>query len=170
MAFSDKKLAEVREYLDQAPLGTQVFIGCDSQRRQDGQGVWKASFTTVVVIHVRDENGIGRGCRVFAETEIEFDYDQKMNRPKMRMLREAYRAAEVAQQLEHDLLAFETEVHLDINKDPLHGSNCAHNEAVGYVTGVTGLPVMTKPDAWAATHVADHGVRGKFDRGVPTVH
>ena len=169
MAFSDSKLAEVREYLNSAPLGTQVFIGCDSQRSRDRQGIWKASYTSVVVVHMRDEDtGRGIGCRVFAETDTALDYDQHKDRPKMRMMNEAYRAAEVAQQLEQDLLAFEVEVHLDINKDPKHGSNCAHNEAVGYVTGVTGYPVMTKPESWAATHVADHGVRGGFDRR--TVH
>lgn len=170
MAFSEEGIAEVREYLNQCPLGTQVFIGCDSQRKRDSQGLWKASYSSVVVVHARDEHGVGHGCRVFVETETEFDYDQQKNRPKMRMLREAYRAAELAQQLEHDLLAFETEVHLDINKDPKHGSNCAHSEAVGYVAGVTGLPVMTKPEAWAATHAADHGVRGGFERSRRTVH
>lgn len=162
MAFSDTKLAEVRAYLETCPLGTSVFIGCDSQRNKDKQGVWYASYTSVVVVHVRDEFGVGKGCRVFAETDRQVDYDQVKNRPKMRMMNEAFRAAELVQQLEYDLLAFAAEVHLDINKDPRHGSNVAYSEAVGYVTGVTGLPVITKPDAWAATHVADHGVRGGF--------
>jgi len=83
----------------------------------------------------------------------------------IRMMQEAYRSVEVYQQLEEELLDYEVEVHLDINDDPRHGSNCARASAVGYVTGVTGLPVRTKPFAWAATHVADHGVRGKFGVG-----
>lgn len=168
--FSEIKLQEVRSHLMHANEGTTVFIGCDSQRRKNTHGDWVASYTSVVVIHMRDENGIGRGGIVFTDTTVQRDYDQKMNRPYMRMMQEAYYATELYQQLEEELLEFDVELHLDINKDARHGSNCAHNAAVGYVKGVTGRPVMTKPEAWAATHVADHGVRGKFRRKTQHAH
>lgn len=161
--LSDAKVDEVRAYLATIPPGADVFIGCDSSRHRDSQNVWWASYTTVVVISKLDEVGRRSGCRVFTTTDKAVDYDQKKNRPMMRMQNEAYRSVEAYQQLEYDLIDHEVEIHLDINDDPRHGSNCARSSAVGYVTGVTGLPVKTKPDAWAATHVADHGVRGKFD-------
>lgn len=166
--FSEDKLQEVKNYLATASEGTEVFIGCDSQRFKDDQKIWHASYTSVLVIHKRNESGRGCGGVVFAETERAQDYDQKHNRPYMRMMNEALKATELYQQLEEELLEFEVELHLDINKDARHGSNCAHNAAVGYVTGMTGRPVRTKPDAWAASHVADHGVRNKFKR--TTIH
>lgn len=162
--FSETKLEEVKRYLETAAPGTEVFIGCDSKRSRNSQGVWQAAYTSVVVIHKRDENGVGRGGVVFSDTKHRIDYDSNKSKPFDRMMNEAYMATELYQQLEEELLEFEVEMHLDINKDARHGSNVAHNAAVGYVTGVTGRPVKSKPDAWAATHVADHGVHGGFDQ------
>lgn len=163
--LTDAKVEEVKAYLETIPAGAEVYIGCDSSRFRDKQDIWHASYTTVVVIaNVDPDTGRRAGCRVFATTERMQDYDQKKNRPMMRMMNEAYKSVEAYQQLEAELLDHEVEIHLDINKDERHGSNVAHSAAVGYVTGVTGLPVKSKPEAWAATHVADHGVRGKFSR------
>ena len=66
------------------------------------------------------------------------------------------------QQLEEELLERDVEIHLDINESPEYGSNCALSQAKGYVTGVTGLPVFAKPEAFAASYAADHGVRNLF--------
>lgn len=169
MALNDDKVAQIREYLATVPDGSEVYIGCDSERSKR-DGVWMATYTTVVVIAITDaDTGRRGGCRVFACTDKQEDYDQKKNRPMMRMMNEAYRTAEAYQQLEEDLLEHEVELHLDINKSPMHGSNVAHNAAVGYLVGISGRPVKTKPEAWAATHVADHGVRGKFGRSARAV-
>lgn len=171
MSLTERKVEEVREYLATVPDGSDVYIGCDSNRYKDSQGLWQASYTTVVVVaNIDPLTGRRGGCRVFACTDKQQDYDQKKNRPMMRMMNEAYRTAEAYQQLEEDLLEHEVELHLDINKNPMHGSNVAHSAAVGYLKGISGRPVKTKPDAWAATHVADHGVRGKFERSGKTVH
>ena len=159
--FSDEKLEEVKSVLLVAPLDTNIYIGCDSERKRI-RGVWYATYNSVVVIQMKDENGRSCGCRVFTHNEKLQDYDQNKSRPYMRMMNEAYKATELYQQLEDELFDFEVEIHLDINKDARHGSNVAHNAAVGYAKGVTGRVVMTKPEAWAASHVADHGVRGKF--------
>ena len=169
--FSDEKLQEVITYLATCDESTSVFIGCDSKRSHDKQGNWTAAYTSVVVVHMKNSSGRGCGGVVFSDTEHMPDYDQKFNRPFMRMMNEAYKATELYQQLEDVLMDFDVELHLDINKDARHGSNVAHNAAVGYATGITGRPVKTKPDAWAATHVADHGVHGGFDSKVTrTVH
>lgn len=151
---------EIREYLDTVSPESRVYIGCDSKRRQNRNNEWEATYITAVVIHIDNRHG----CKVFCDTETMTDYDQRKDRPAMRMMNEAYKAVEAYQQLEDSLIEREVEVHLDINKDPKHGSNCALSMTEGYVKGVTGLPVKSKPEAWAASYAADHGVRGKFNK------
>jgi len=165
----ESKVEEIRSLLAETSPLSRVYIGCDSNRFRDKQHIWHASYTTVVVVHFINEHGIGGGARVITHTERMQDYDQNKSRPMLRMMNEAYKSAEVYQQLEEELLEFEVEVHLDINDDPKHGSNVAHSAAVGYLVGVTGRTVRTKPDAFAASCVADHGVRGKFDH-IPRTH
>lgn len=164
----DDKLNEVLSLLEDASPNTRVYIGCDSNRFRDNQHIWHASYTTAIVIHNIDENGVGRGARVVTHTDRMQDYDQNKSRPMLRMMNEAYKTAEAYQQLEEALLEFDVEVHLDINDDPRYGSNVARQAAVGYLTGATGRPVKTKPEAFAASFVADHGVRGKFARTAPS--
>lgn len=145
-------LTKIREYLSSAPTTSRVYLGCDSSRRKDRTtGIWYATYITVVVIHVENS----KGCRVFTDSVVQEDYDQKASRPSLRMMNEAYRVVGAYQQLEEDLLEFDVEVHLDINPNPMYGSNCAYGSAKGYVTGATGLPVKTKPEAFAASYAAD---------------
>lgn len=160
--LTDNKLEEIRAVLDETTPQSLVYIGCDSQRYMDKQSIWHASYSTAVVIHNIDDNGIGHGARVFIETIRMVDYDNHKSRPFSRMMQECYLAVEAYQQLEEELLEYGVEIHLDINKSEMHGSNVALGAAVGYAKGVTGRPVKTKPDAFAASFVADHGVRGKF--------
>jgi predicted RNase H-related nuclease YkuK (DUF458 family) len=168
--LSEKKINQIREVLKASSPESRVYIGNDSSRHRDKQDVWHATYTTAVVIHMIDEHGMGHGCRVFTETQKMVDYDNHKSKPFTRMMQECYLAVEAYQQLEEDLLEHDVEVHLDINKSEMHGSNVAHNAAVGYAVGVTGRPVKTKPEAFAASYVADHGVRDKFARENVTLH
>ena len=151
-------LDEITACLDEVSPESRVYIGCDSTRRRNSQGEWVATYTTAVVIH-RDNS---KGCRVFCDTETMRDYDQRADRPAMRMMNEVYKAVEACQQLEELLWDRDVEIHLDINEDEKHGSNCARSMAVGYAKGVTGRVVRIKPEAFAASYAADHGVRGGF--------
>ena len=63
---------------------------------------------------------------------------------------------------------FESEIHLDINTDPQHGSYCAAKEAAGYVLGMTGVEPKLKPDGFAASYGADGVAQGRSQR--VTVH
>ncbi len=156
--LDDKTLEKVRGCLRDVSPDSRVYIGCDSGRRKDKEtGDYYAFYVTAVVIH-KDNS---RGCRVFCSTDTMMDYDQRADRPTMRMMNEAMKSVEAYQQLEEDLLDFDVEVHLDINTDPSYGSNAALNQARGYVVGVTGLEVKTKPDAFAASFAADRKVIGK---------
>lgn len=167
--LSDERIQKIRAELLTATPQSRVYIGCDSSRHRDKQDVWYATYSTAVVVHNIDADGLGHGARAFIETVKMVDYDNVKAKPFSRMMQECYLAVEAYQQLEEELLEYEVEVHLDINKSELHGSNVAHNAAVGYAKGVTGRKVRTKPDAFAASYVADHGVRGKFEKN-GTVH
>lgn len=150
--LSDKVLQDVKDYLSHTPTTSRVYLGCDSSRKKDrSTGIWYATYVTVVVIHVENS----KGCKVFTCSNTKEDYDQKASRPNLRMMNEAFLTAEAYQQLEEDLLEFDVEVHLDINPDPVYGSNCAYGAAKGYLIGVTGREVKTKPEAFAASYAAD---------------
>lgn len=52
------------------------------------------------------------------------------------------------------------QVHLDVNNDPIHASNAVTSQALGWVRSM-GIVAQIKPDSFAASHAADHCVRGK---------
>lgn len=156
--LSQELVNEIKDYLSVVSAESKVFIGCDSKRHKDRHGNWTATYITAVVVHIDNS----KGCKVFCDTQVMQDYDQKKDRPAMRMMNEAYKAVEAYQQLEDELILRDVEIHLDINQDPKHGSNCALSEAKGYVMGMTGVEVFAKPEAFAASYAADHGVRGKY--------
>jgi uncharacterized protein len=146
---------EIRCFLSTVSSESRVYIGCDSSRKKNAQAEWYATYSTAVVVHIDNRHG----CRVFCDSETMIDYDQKADRPAMRMMNEAMKAVEAYQQLEDLLIERDVEVHLDVNADPKHGSNCALSMTKGYVSGMLGIPVKVKPDAFAASYAADHGVR-----------
>lgn len=163
--FSEEKLDEVLNYLEARDHKLNVYIATDSNRYQNRKKIWMASYSTVVVVHNLNELGRNCGSKIFYETTSIQDYDQDKSRPFLRMMNEAYRTSEVYDQLRVHLRKANVELHLDINPDPLCGSNVAYNSAVGLLKGVAyedNVVVKTKPDAWAASHAADHAVREKL--------
>lgn len=152
--FSNEKITELSQFLDTIDSSSKLFLGCDSVKHKK-RGKWVATYTLVAVVHINNKHG----CRVFAETVTEPDYDTKKDRPTMRLLNEAMKVAALYNQLQPMLNGREVEIHLDINSDEQYGSNHVVSQAVGYVMGMTTVRPMIKPDAWAATHVADRGAR-----------
>ena len=145
---------EVKDFIESQSPNTKIYIGADSERFLIGKD-WYADYTLAVVVHINGNNG----CKIFGEVQRERDYDQKKNRPRMRLMNEVYKLAELYQKL-HDVLEDrEVEVHLDINPDPRHKSNVAVKEALGWVKGSLNLDAKIKPLSFAATHAADHAVR-----------
>jgi predicted RNase H-related nuclease YkuK (DUF458 family) len=103
------------------------------------------------------------GCKIFKDVSVEPNFDVKKNRPSMRLMTEVQKVCELYTQIIPFIDEYDIEVHLDINKDPKHGSNCVASQAAGYVLGVTGLnedKVKLKPEAFAASFGADHAVKG----------
>jgi uncharacterized protein len=132
---------------------TKIYLGCDSKRFIK-DGVKSARYATVCIVHMNGKNG----CRIFSNISYERDFDSKPGRPKIRMMNEVMKVCELYNQLIPFIDGFDVEIHLDISTDPKQGSNCAANEAAGYVLGMTGVDPKMKPESFASSFGADHVV------------
>ncbi len=143
-------LDEVRQFIiDQSPE-TKIYIGCDSERiKVDGS--WFADYILAIVVHVDGKHG----CKLFGEIVRERDYDQKVNKPRFRLMNEAYKLSELYLKLADVLEDRYVEIHLDINPSEKYGSYCALQEAIGYIRGTCNVVPMVKPRAFAASYAAD---------------
>lgn len=143
-------LNEVKQFIDAQSSETKIYIGCDSERVKQN-GVWYADYIVAIVVHIDGKHG----CKVFGEVVRERDYDQKKNRPRMRLMTEVYKVSELFLRLAPIIEDREIEVHLDINPNEQHGSSCVINEAIGYIKGTCNVVPLVKPQAWCASYVAD---------------
>ena len=143
-------IEEVKAFIDAQSPETKIYIGGDSERFLIGD-VWYADYTLAVVVHINGNNG----CKIFGEVQRERDYDQKVDRPRMRLMNEVYKIADMYLRLHEVLEDREVEVHLDINPNEMHGSSCVIQEAVGYIRGMCNVVPMVKPNAFAASYAAD---------------
>jgi predicted RNase H-related nuclease YkuK (DUF458 family) len=111
---------EVRDFIMAQTPETKIYIGGDSERFLIGKD-WYADYIMVVVVHINGNNG----CKIFGEVQRERDWDKKRDKPRMRLMNEVYKIAELYLKL-HDVLEDrEVQVHLDINPNEMHGSSCS---------------------------------------------
>lgn len=143
-------VAEVSSFIEKQGPNTRIYLGADSVRYRTGN-VWWAEYTVAVVVHMDGRHG----CKIFGEITKERDYDQRRDRPSMRLMNEVYRVSEMFQKLAPVLEDREVEVHLDINPDEMHGSSCVVQQAIGYIRGTCNVIPMVKPAAFAASYAAD---------------
>lgn len=143
-------LDEVRSFLEQQPESTRIYLGCDSERVLVGKQ-WYAEFTLAIVVHI----GGRHGCKIFGEVQRERDFDKSRRTPRMRLMTEVYKVAELYLKLADVLEHRAVEVHLDINPNQMYGSSCVVDEAIGYIRGTCNVLPMVKPQAFAATYCAD---------------
>ena len=143
-------LDEVRTFIESQSPDTKIYIGGDSERFAIGKA-WYADYTLAVVVHINGNNG----CKVFGEVQRERDYDQKKNRPRMRLMNEVMKVADLYLKLADVLEDRDVQIHLDINPNEMYGSNCVINEAIGYIRGMCNVVPLVKPNAWAASSCAD---------------
>lgn len=150
MVYAKKiNVDQVAEFTASCSPETRIYIGCDSERLLVN-GVWYADYITAVVIHVNGNNG----CKIFGAVERERDYDQRNDKPRMRLMNEVYKIAQLYLELS-GVVDLPIEVHLDLNPSELHNSNIVINEAVGYIRGMCNVIPMVKPRAFAASYAAD---------------
>jgi predicted RNase H-related nuclease YkuK (DUF458 family) len=143
-------ILEVKAFIEAQDPSTKVYIGADSTRFSlDGR--WYADYTLAIVVHINGNNG----CKIFGEVQREVDYDQKKDKPRMRLMNEVYKVSELYIKLFDALENPEIEIHLDINPNELYGSSCVAKEAIGYITGMCNVIPMVKPNAWCASYAAD---------------
>lgn len=129
----------------------EIHVGTDSQ--QDGK---VTQFVTVVVLVTPT-----KGARAFYSREVV---------PRIKSLRERLlREVSTSVQLGLELTAVLPEetldmtIHVDANPNIKFKSSDYVQELAGYVAG-QGFKTLLKPDSWAATHAADHVVKGMVGR------
>jgi len=143
-------LDEVRRFIAATSAETKIYIGADSERYKRF-GKWYADYTIAVIVHY---DGC-RGCKIFGESQVEQDHDQRKERPSMRLMTEVMKCSEMYLALEEAIGERHCELHLDINPDPIHASNIVIQQAVGYILGTCNKQPMVKPHAFAASFAAD---------------
>ncbi|MFA7407688.1 MAG: ribonuclease H-like YkuK family protein [Anaerolineaceae bacterium] len=152
--FTEDQIKDLIDLLYGLDENTKIYMGTDSVRfKKDGR--WHAKYASVCVVHMNGANG----CRVFTHRSIEPDYDVRKDRPSMRLMNEVMKTCELYVQLAPFIDCYDIELHVDVNTDPIHGSNCVATQAAGYILGVTGVAedqIKLKPDAFAASFSADH--------------
>lgn len=141
---------KAKEAIRNSSSTSAVYVGCDSIRFKKS-GRWFARYSVVVVLHVDGRHG----CQLFHKTEVHPDYGNL----HQRLMTEVGYAVEVASDLAEVIGERPFQIHLDINPNPKHKSSIAVKEAIGYVRGTMGFDPVLKPDAFTATHAADHVVR-----------
>jgi predicted RNase H-related nuclease YkuK (DUF458 family) len=137
---------------------TEVTIASDSQQR----GQFTEYVTVVTLIRP------GKGGRVLFNREM----IARVRELRERLWKETWRSTELAMELtdtpdignrmQIDVQA----IHIDANVDPKHKSSKYVEELVGLVVG-QGFKAVVKPEAWAASHAADHAVKHKNERTKP---
>lgn len=140
---------EIVNFLESCNDDSKVYIGCDSERLLIND-IWYADYVTAVVVHINGNNG----CKIFGAVKRERDYDKQNNKPRMRLMMEVYKIADLYLKLSN-VLVHDIEIHLDINSSDMHNSSLVVNEAVGYIRGMCGVIPLIKPEAFAASYAAD---------------
>lgn len=139
-----------REAILKSSQDSAIYVGADSIRYKKNDR-WYAKYSTVIILHMDSKHG----CKLFHKSVDMEDYGNL----RQRLLMEAGFAIEAATEIIDVVGQRRLEIHLDINSDNKYKSNIAVKEALGYVKGSTGLDAKIKPEAFAATHAADHVVR-----------
>ena len=149
----DKKIdiETVREFISKQSAETKIYIGGDSERIHL-KNEWVVDYTLAIVVHIDGKHG----AKIFGEIQREKDFGyEKKSKPRMRLMTEVYKIAELYLQLADVLEDRMVEVHLDINPSEMHGSSCVINEAIGYIRAMCNVVPMVKPRAFAASYAAD---------------
>jgi len=133
----------------------KVSIGTDSQKVSE----FKYKFATVILITTYEDLGgvkVGRGGMMVYRT---FYHEYKASDKEIineRMVFEVSKSIEVAYEISTllDLYEVKLEIHADINPNPIHESNKALQQSVGYILGM-GYDFKIKPESWASSSCAD---------------
>lgn len=148
----DRKKIDLEEVLTPyTKMDNIIFhIGTDAQAR----GFNRADFVTVVCVHV-----VGKGGRVFYWKEKDIPFYSLWDK----LYGETERSLRIATKLSGifgDDIINRILVHVDANPNTLYDSSKHVKALAGMVMGY-GFKYILKPDAFAASHAADHIVKNK---------
>jgi hypothetical protein len=143
-------IEEVKKYIANSTPESKIYLGADSERNRY-ERVWYADYTVAIVVHIDGKHG----CKIFGYHQRERDYDQRKDKPNIRLMTEVYKVSELYLQLKDVIEDRWVEVHLDINPSVKHASNAVVNQAIGYIRGTCNLEALIKPNAFAASYAAD---------------
>lgn len=133
--------------------GHVVHIGTDAQK-----SARRMEFVTVICVL-----NPGKGGRVFYTRR----YEKKDMSLFDKLSLETWLSLELALRMngEFELPPDQKQiwVHVDANPDTRYDSSDYVKQLAGMVAG-SGFPVLVKPDAWCASHVADFAVKNKHQR------
>ena len=130
---------------DVTRAGQELHIGCDSLQFSK-----YTQFVVVVVAHTP-----GKGGRVAYAREVV----PRIESLRERLFREVWLSVQVAMELTAHASGDIT-IHIDANTQERYMSSRYIQELVS-LTMSQGFKTLVKPEAWAATHVADWAVRRK---------
>lgn len=142
------KVADIRQTITDllASGKREVHIGSDSQ--QSGKFT---EFVTVLVLYEQ-----GKGGRAFYIREK----TPRVKALRERLLKEVWMSVDFALQISDLVEANDLTVHIDANPNIKFESSRYVKELVSMVMS-QGFKTLTKPDAWCASHAADHVVKVK---------
>lgn len=143
-------LDEVKQFIANCSPETKVYLGADSERICI-DNKWYADYTLAVVVHIDGRHG----CKIFGDVQRERDWDQRADKPALRLMQEVYKISDLFHQLSDVLQDRHVEVHLDINPDLRYKSSQVVSQAIGYIKGTCNLDPKVKPAAFAASYAAD---------------
>jgi predicted RNase H-related nuclease YkuK (DUF458 family) len=143
-------LNDLTTYINTTSEDSKIYIGADSERLKKN-GLWYADYAVVVVVHINGNNG----CKIFGEITRERDYDQKVEKPAIRLMNEVYKAQVLYSKIADIIGNRHCEIHLDINPQEKYGSSCVIQQAIGYIRGTCDKDPIVKPYAFAASVCAD---------------
>ena len=142
------RIPDITASLTEACAGQRVVhIGTDSQ-----QNAKTTEFVTVVVIH-----NPGKGGRAFWTVES----TPRIKSLRERLLKEVWLSVQLGLEMV-DMITEQSQlmVHVDANTDTKFKSSAYAKELAAMVVS-QGFTALLKPEAWAATHAADHVVKKK---------
>ena len=145
---------DINWFLEYCGPETKIYVGCDSRVFHNSQRKLMISYTTAIVIHIDGKHG----GKLFYENSVEEARNLDKRKPNHRLMTEVYKVSQLYLDLIDNVdncLDKDIEIHLDINPDKEHKSSAIITEALGYIRGVCQVDAKVKPEAWAASSVAD---------------
>ena len=144
--FTQEEVREITSQIRASAEDSSVYIGSDSKVYSE-KGVAMVAYVTVVILHF----GSSKGAKIFKSHRKERYYGQI----RTRLMGEVTDVIEIGLEITEVIGDRGFEIHLDINRDERYKSSMVVKEATGYVLGSLGIEPKLKPDAFAASSVAD---------------